>query len=268
VEHLGVLEQGRPVERVERHLLAAGWSPVGAEELRTRTDLDEATVRESLEALTAAGTAIAAGSKGELGLLHAERVGALEREILARLTEFHAKEPLKDGLAKEELRSKLPGQLAPAVYGWLLARLGAAGQIAVTRDKVRLFNYRPTLSPEEEALKGRIEQVYREAAFQPPSPDVLYAGLKVERRAGHGVFRRLVDDGILVRLGEEIFLHREAYQALQSRVQERLAKEPRINVGSMKELFGVSRKYAIPFLEHLDDIKITRREGDERVPYK
>jgi selenocysteine-specific elongation factor len=35
----------------------------------------------------------------------------------------------------------------------------------------------------------------------------------------------------------------------------------------MKDLFGVSRKYAIPFLEHLDDVRITRRQGDERVPY-
>jgi len=268
VEHLRVLEQGRPVERVERHLLAAGWGPVGPGELRARTDLDEAAVRESLEALTAAGRAVAVGSRGELGLLHAERVGRLEEEILARLAEFHAKEPLKDGLAKEELRSKLPGQLAPAVYGWLLARLTAAERIAVTRDKVRLFGHRPTLSPEEERLKGRIEQAFRQAAFQPPSPEGLYAGLQVERRTGHGVFRRLVDDGVLVRLGEDLFLHREAYQTLQGRVRERLGREGRLNVGAMKELFGVSRKYAIPYLEHLDDLKITRREGDERVPYK
>ncbi len=268
LEHLRVLEQGRPVERVERHLLAAEFVPISAEELRARTDLDEKTVRESIEALTAAGTAIPAGARGELGLLHSERVAKLEGEIVGRLKEFHAKEPLKDGLAKEELRSKLPAQVAPALYGWLLTRLSAGGQVAVTRDKVRLAGYRPTLSPEEEALKARIDQAFRDAAFQPPTLDALSGTLKVDRRVAHGVFRRLVDDGVLVRLAEDIFLHRQAYQDLQARIREHFQKSPRINVATMKDLFGISRKYAIPFLEHLDDIRVTRREGDERVPYK
>ena len=267
VEHLRVLEQGRPIERVERHLLAAGFAPIGAEELRARTDLDEKTVRESLEALAAAGTAIRAGSRGELGLLHAEQVAKLEGEIVGRLKGFHAKEPLKDGLAKEELRSKLPAQVAPALYGWLLTRLSAGGQVAVTRDKVRLAGYRPTLSPEEEALKARIDQAFRDAAFQPPTLESLCGALKVDRRVAHGVFRRLVDDGVLVRLAEDMFLHRDAYHGLQTRVREHFQKTPRINVATMKDLFGISRKYAIPFLEHLDDIRVTRREGDERVPY-
>ena len=267
LEHLRVLEQGRPVERVERHLLSAGVAPTTAEEVRARTDLDEATVRESLEALAGAGTAVRVGARGELGILHARQVGSLEDGVLTRLADFHAKEPLKDGLAKEELRNKLPGQLAPAVYGWLLARLAAAGRIAVTRDKVRLAGYRPTLSAEEESLKGRIEQAFREAAFQPPAPEALYASLKVDRRAGHGVFRRLVDDGVLVRLSEELFLFKDVYESLQTRVREHLRTTPRLNVATMKELFGVSRKYAIPFLEHLDDIRVTRRDGDDRVPY-
>ncbi|MBI4537772.1 MAG: selenocysteine-specific translation elongation factor [candidate division NC10 bacterium] len=268
IEHLRVLEQGRPIERVERHLLAAGFAPVGAEELRARTDLEERTVQESLEALAASGTAVRAGSRGELGLLHVERVKGLEEEILGRLKEFHIKEPLKDGLAKEELRSKLPARVATAVYGWLLARLSAGGQVAVTRDKVRLAGHRPTLSPDEEALKARIDQAFRDAAFQPPTPESLYAILKADRRVAHGVFRRLVDDGVLVRLAQDMFLHREAYQDLQARVREHFQKTPRIDVGTMKDLFGVSRKYAIPFLEHLDDIRVTRREGDERVPYQ
>ena len=61
--------------------------------------------------------------------------------------------------------------------------------------------------------------------------------------------------------------HREHYQELRERVLAHFRTQPRINVGTMKDLFGVSRKYAIPFLEHLDDTRVTRRQGDERVPY-
>ncbi len=267
IEHLRILERGSVTDRVERHLLAARFAPVTLEELRVRSDLDPVAVAESLGELLAKGSAVLVDAKGEAGALHAERVARLENEVLAHLTEFHAKEPLKDGLAKEELRSKLPAQLTPATFGWMLARLTDAGKIAVERDKVRLAEHRPTLSAAEEGLKARIEAAYRTAGFQPATPDGVLASLGVERKLFQAVFRRMVDDGILVRVKEDIFLHRERYQEMRERVLSHFRTQPSINVGTMKDLFGVSRKYAIPFLEHLDDARITRRQGDERVPY-
>src|SRR3989304_5190086 len=100
VEHLRVLERGSDTERGERHLLAAGFAPVTSDELRGRSDLDAATVAQSLRELTTKGTAVLVGAKGEGGALHAERGAPLGKGILARLAEFHAKEPLKDGRAK------------------------------------------------------------------------------------------------------------------------------------------------------------------------
>jgi selenocysteine-specific elongation factor len=268
VEHLRVLKRGSATERVERHLLAAGFVPVTSDELRGRSDLDAATVAQSLRELTAKGAAVLVGAKGEASALHAERVALVEKEILARLEEFHAKEPLKDGLAKEELRSKLPPQLSPATFGWVLARLTEGKRVAVERDKVRLATHRPTLSAAEGELKAKIDAVYRGAGFQPSTPDGVFGSLQADRKLAQAVFRRMVDDGVLVRIKEDIFLHRDRYQELRERVLAHFGTEPRINVGTMKDLFGVSRKYAIPFLEHLDDVRITRRQGDERVPYK
>jgi selenocysteine-specific elongation factor len=267
IEHLRVLERGSGTDRIERHLLAAGFTPMTLGELRVRSDLDPADAAEGLRELVAKGSAVLVGAKGEAGALHAERVAQLEQEALGRLAEFHAKESLKDGLAKEELRSKLAGQLTPATFGWMLARLMEAGRIAVERDKVRLATHRPTLSAAEEELKARIEAAYRTAGFQPATPDGVLASLGAERKLFQAVFRRLVDDGVLVKVKEDIFLHRERYQEMRERLLLHFKTQPSINVGTMKDLFGVSRKYAIPFLEHLDDARITRRQGDERVPY-
>ena len=267
IEHLRVLERGSPEDRVERHLLAASFTPVSLDELRARTDLDQGTVAESLRRLMERGSAVPVGTRGEAGALHVQGITQLEKDVVAHLQEFHAKEPLKDGLAKEELRSKLPAQLSPATYGWLLARLAEAAQIAVERDKVRLAGHRPTLSAAEEELKGKIEAAFRGAVFQPATPDGILANLSADRKWAQAVFRRLVDDGVLVKIKEDLFLHRDHYQELRRRVLSHFQTQSSINVGTMKDLFGVSRKYAIPFLEHLDDIRITRRQGDERVPY-
>ncbi len=268
VAHLRILEQGRPTERIERHLLAAGFAPMTPEALRARSDLDEAIVAESLRELVENGRAVRVGTKEGDGTLHVDRVDALQADILNRLAEFHAKEPLKDGLAKEELRSKLPDQLPSATFVWMLGRLTIAAQIAVERDKVRLAGHRPTLSAAEEEIKGKIAAAFRDAGWQPPAPEAVLSGLKAERKLAQAVFRRLVDDGTLIRVGDELFLHAESHRAMRDRVLAHFGTHPTINVGTMKELFGLSRKYAIPYLEHLDASRITRRQGDERVPYK
>ncbi len=268
VEHLRILEQGQPAERMERHLLAAGFIPMTIDELRARCDLDASVGATAAKELADAGKVIRTGSKEAAGFLHAERVWFLEQETLTRLREFHEREPLKDGLAKEELRSKLPEELPPAVFAWLLARLTGAGKTLVDRDKVRLASHRPILSAADEALKAKIEAAFRSAGFQPPTMESVLASLKAEGRGAQAVFRRLVDDGTLVNISEGLFMHRESHEALRSRVVEHFQTRPSIDVGGMKELFGVSRKYAIPFLEHLDGLRITRRDGDIRVPYK
>jgi selenocysteine-specific elongation factor len=268
LEHLRILEQGRPTDRVERHLLAAAFVPVTSVELQGRTGLDGLQVGESLRELEGEGLAVPLSARGDSGVLHAERVAQLEKETLALLADFHAREPLKDGLSKEELRNKLPAQLPSATFGWLLSRLTTGRQIAVERDKVRLAGYHPTLTAAEEELKAKIETTFRTAGFQPPAPESVLAGLRADRKVTLPVFRRLVDDGVLVKLSEDIFLHRESYQQMRERISEHFRAQPSINVGTMKDLFGVSRKYAIPFLEHLDMVHVTRRQGDERVPYK
>jgi selenocysteine-specific elongation factor len=268
IEHLRVLEQGRPTERVERHLLASGFAPTTVEDLRARCNLDRAAVSDAVRELVEGGRAVQVGPKEGAGVIHADRVDALAADVRGRLADFHAKEPLKDGLAKEELRSRLPEQLPPGTFVWMLGRLAAAGAIAVERDKVRLAGFRPKLSAAEEELKTKIEAAFRGAGFQPPAADAVLGELKVDRKLAQAVFRRLIDDGVLVRVGEDVFLHRDSHQALRDRVLGQLQTRPSIDVGTMKELFGVSRKYAIPFLEHLDAIRITRRQGDERVPYK
>jgi selenocysteine-specific elongation factor len=37
-----------------------------------------------------------------------------------------------------------------------------------------------------------------------------------------------------------------------------------VEIAEFKEMFGLSRKLAIPLLEHLDGEKVTRRVGDRR----
>lgn len=268
VEHLRILEQGSPSDRLERLLLKAGATPMTPDALRGASDLEPGVVREALTRLLQEGRIVPVGAREEETYLHRRTYEALTGEVLARLGEFHQQQPLKDGLAKEELRSKLPGKPSAALFGRLLGDLQAAGQVAQERDKVRLASHTPRLSEAEEAAKGRLAALYRDAGFQPPAQEAALQKAAADRKQAQAVFFRLVDDGTLVRIKDDLYLHREHVERAKALLLEHLQAHGSIGVPTFKDLLGVSRKYAIPFLEYFDQVRVTRRQGDERLPYR
>jgi selenocysteine-specific elongation factor len=79
------------------------------------------------------------------------------------------------------------------------------------------------------------------------------------------VARSLVQEGVLQRVGEGRLVHREALTSLTAALRGRFAPGQRIDVGAVKEMTGLSRKFVIPLLEYLDRERVTRRAGPDRV---
>jgi selenocysteine-specific elongation factor len=75
----------------------------------------------------------------------------------------------------------------------------------------------------------------------------------------------LADQGRVVPVGEGVVFTKEAYEAMVARVRAHLEREGTVTLAQVRDLFGTSRKYAQALLEHLDEQRITRRVGDERV---
>ena len=264
---LTAMERGGTTDQVEQALRASGLVPVSLEELRSRSGLEREGLAASLKALVADGKVVGLGGRADEAFMHRAHHDKVVGELIARVTEFHGQQPLRDGIAKEELRSKLPGGLAPQVFAWFLAALTAAKRIAVEQDTVRLADFKPTLGSAGEGLRDKLEATYRAAGVQPPSMPEALTAAGGDRKLGQAVFRRMVDDGILLKIKDDLFLHREHYQDLRAKLVAHLKTTPSVSVPGFKDIFGISRKYAIPYLEHFDNAKVTRRQGDERVAY-
>ncbi|NLE08894.1 MAG: selenocysteine-specific translation factor, partial [Dehalococcoidales bacterium] len=59
----------------------------------------------------------------------------------------------------------------------------------------------------------------------------------------------------------------EAYQEMVEKVKNHIREHGTVNVGEVRDMFNTSRKYVLALLEYLDEKKVTRRTGDERVLY-
>jgi selenocysteine-specific elongation factor len=200
------------------------------------------------------------------------------REVFERLTgaavaeveEFHRREPLQRGLPRETLRERVFARAPTEVFRAALAAAESAGKVVSDREVVRAASHALSLSPEDAALRARLEDLYSRAALEVPTLEEALARAAGGARPEHArkIFRLLVEDGTLRRVTAELFFHRDALDRLVSALREHAATKTAdrlVDVAAFKDVAGVSRKYAIPLLEHLDRERVTRRAGDRRI---
>jgi selenocysteine-specific elongation factor len=187
----------------------------------------------------------------------------LKSEALETITRYHDSNPLVAGISKEELRERLGA--SPDVLAAMLASLVTEKKIELAVEQVRAAGRGVVLKDEEAEAKQKIEAAFAGAGLKVPLLKDVLASLPVDRARAQKIITLLLRDRVLVKLGDDLVFHRDALQQMRGRVAARKAVSRTIDVAGFKDLFGLSRKYAIPLLEYLDRERVTKRVGDERV---
>jgi selenocysteine-specific elongation factor len=242
----------------------AGPEGLDTAALRSRTGLDQEEIGRHLEVAVRSGDLVALPTHVRRYVAGAD-YNDLTRKVVATLEEFHRKEALKEGLPREELRTRLFSKSHPDVFRCLLADLAGRGVVRMEKDRVALATHRIALAPKETALMDQIEAAFARGGTNPPDLDEVVAGLKADPGQAAKLYHLLLSRGRLVRIQDGKVFHADALEALKRRLWEQRARRPVIDIAEFKDLSGTSRKNAIPLLEHFDQLRVTRREGNSRV---
>ena len=206
--------------------------------------------------------------------LASESFAALSRDVLAELEAHHKREPLARGMLRETLREKLFAHSLSELFGAVIGRLEATGEVVSEKDVIRSSGHRVDLTDKDARLSEQIEKIYHDAGVEAPSLDeaMARAGVAASQRGqARKILQLLLDNGKLIRIQGDMFMHAQVVQMLKTKLQAYAAQhEPDrlIDVAAFKNLAGVSRKYAIPLLEYFDREHVTRRAGDKRLILK
>jgi selenocysteine-specific elongation factor len=260
-DHLRVLETASPAKVVEEHLRQAGAAGLRAADLRARTPFGPERLRTLLEELQKAEAVTAVDREW---YVHREASDRLRSQTLALLEDFHSQNPLRGGISREELRSRA-GHAQEKVFGQLLAVLESEDVVRSERDQVRLTSHAIRLTPEQQRVVEGLESMFRAAGAAPPGPEEALGRLGVQGTEKHELFQLLVADRRLLRVKESLFFHAGALGEIQEKVVAHLKEKKEIGPADVKDLLGVSRKYAIPLMEYLDSLRVTVRQGERRV---
>ncbi|MCJ2051351.1 selenocysteine-specific translation elongation factor [Methylobacterium sp. J-070] len=191
---------------------------------------------------------------------------ALRTGVLAALAEHHRNNPMEHGVALERLSRMLA--LPELLIGTVLRALAASGTVAQAGSLWRRADFDPARNESEAAR--RLELIFRRAGLNPPDESEA-VGRDVRRREA---LTYLVGAGTVIRAIDRVqrravLFHREAVESARSRLAAAFPNAATAETGFLAReagaTLGISRKFSIPLLEHLDATGFTRRAGDRRV---
>ncbi|MDR1701797.1 MAG: selenocysteine-specific translation elongation factor [Sporomusaceae bacterium] len=240
----------------------------GEKELQTMKDIarlsgywPEAALLETVKKMTQAGILI----KLENGCLLKSEATALGQKAQNILKEFHAQNSQAGGLGKEILRQRL--KLEEKTFENLLSfwqkewpdefvLTGGGTQIAQKSHAAKF-------DAQQQDVVQKSQPFLTNIGFE--NIDLVFLGnqLGLEPKEARNAQEIPLKTGNLVKMGT-IFLAGATITRTLLLLQNHFAQNTSLNISEFKDLIGVSRKIAVPFLEYLDTQKYTRRSGDTR----
>jgi len=255
-----LLTHGSDTDKVEYHLLKAGHGGLKKELLGILLGKEEKKVDHTIQTLQDSKKALTVGKI----IVHMEKFTEYKKILLKLINDYYAKNPLKVGISREELRMKLP-QVEQQIFLAALEECIREGVVITEKDKVIVKGTKGAQGEDIERLKEMILKRLYQYGFTPPGLKELSGEIKKNEQHLKDILEGLVFDGKVVKIKGDMYFHREIIEDLKKTVVDFLMKKKEMTPSDLKSILNLSRKYMIPLLEYLDEIKLTIRVGDKRV---
>ena len=251
IERLQTLTQGTPQDIMIMTLQRR--EPMPIPDLIAQSRLDPDIARPLLSEM------LKAGKIRDIGGLIISEGGwqAYQNQALNTLNAYHDRASLRLGMPRQELRSKL--NLAPQMFTALIAESVEKGLMQEEGNVLRSSDHEIRFSQEQEKKIDSLLKDMKRAGVSTPSVK------ESQQYLGEDLYYALIDLSRLRQLNADVVYEQDQFAEIETRVIEFLRQNGEIDAAQARDLLQTSRKYAIAILEHLDNIKVTRRVGDVRV---
>ena len=186
-----------------------------------------------------------------------------KEKLCGTLARHSDENPLIWGMDREQARTAAALGEGP-LFEHILKEGSAEGVIFFKGGKIRTGGDLIDLSDNDRLKLGSLNAVIEKAGLRFPSAAELLS------EAGDEVILEkylhiLQEDRKVIKLGQERYVSKAVIEGLLKRLEGIFEKNPSISIGDFKDAFELSRKYAVPLLEYLDNEGVTVRKGDLRV---
>ena len=248
IKKLESMTHGSPAEVLLQACLTLG--PALQKDVLARSRLEGSTVESALQELLDTGQVI----RLEDMLIAASDWQALNKTLEATLFTFHETHPLRRGMPREELKSRL--KMSPHFFNIVLNKLATENKLIEGPRWTALPGHVVRFNPIQQAKIDQLMKQFDLSPYLPPSVKECQAQISED------IFAALLESGVLTTVSNEVVFRKEDYETMVEKIRFTIREKGQISLAEVRDLFKTSRRYAQPLLEHLDAIGTTVRAGD------
>jgi len=261
LDDLLVKLEGDPKQIVDGNLFKFSSDFPKPEDIAGQSGLAAELVKEHLLEMKEEGLAFDFPS-GEW--VHNSYLEKIEADTVELLNEYHKKNPLKPGMAKEELRNKVLGGVKNKLADVIFERLKADGLIRIEGALTALAQFEIRLAPKQKEKMDKIIAFFKENGVKPPAVSEAEIKLGLSKK-DRDLLEVLFASEKLIRLSDKIWMDGDVFRNSKEQLISYLNENQKINLAEFRDLINTSRKNAVALLEYFDAAKLTKRQEDYRV---
>ena len=258
--HLRTAAHGSAADKARMLLADAGLAGATLKAFRDTLGLDADAVGEALAPAEPV-------SIGDYKLIDTQAYSRLTQTILSEVGRHHDENPHERGIATARLRNSLAEELADDVLRHAVSALTAQHLIEDDGGTLRLNGFDPLtgLTEKERRAAGEMEKAFLDSGIEAPALDHVVGRDKSRRE----LFKLLCGSGALVILRTQdrkgnYVLHSDTLEGAIAKIKSHYPYPTKFSIAHLRKMLGVTRKYTVPLVEHLDATGVTIRMGDLR----
>lgn len=253
------LSQGTPAEVLMEAALALNIA--GINDVVARSRLEVADAESALKEVLEAGLLISLDAgrptvTSDLLVIARPHWTALQEKILQMVGSYHRDYPLRRGIPREELKSRL--KLSPRAFNAVVANFLSRNILKDSGNSLATPEHQVRFDNGQQARVQAVMRKFEQNPYSPPGVKELLTDVDEE------ILNALTERGEFMAASSEIIFRKGDYDIMVAKIKNEIQNKGSITLGEVRDLFNTSRKYAQALLEHLDAAGVTVRDGDVR----
>lgn len=265
IQELELRETGGDLQILNQTLLTHSEQYPQEAELFRLAGRPTEQLAEALETLQEEDLALSVVIDGIPYYLHAEHLQKMAERAKQAVAAYQQRYPLRPGMPKEELRSRVSRQASPKLFNSLVTLLASEAGLEVRGGVIAEQGWQVAFTGPYAKMRERVLARLQAAPFAPPDVVDLASELNETPERLAEVLAAMGSQGEIVRVTPELAFLTQTVDEVRERVVTIIQEQGSITLADLRNALETSRKFALPLLDYLDAQKITKREGDARV---
>lgn len=259
IEALKIKEKGELKDILEEYLKLNLSNYITLKELVSYTGEKEEYVKEGLNALIDENKVFCVNKY----YLHISHYQKLKEKVIEILTKYHKQYRLRNGILKEELRSKVDNSLKVKDMDVILNKMVEEKDIKVQDNLVSNYDFEVKFNQKQLSIKKEIEDKSRKNGLN----SLMTKDDICNKNKFYEEVLEVLTGETIQKLDDAYYIDKIVYENVKKDLLEYLNKNKEITVAQFRDITKSNRKISIVMLEHFDRNRITKRVEDKRILY-